>query len=356
MVFYRNFFRLIVSHKALSAGILLILFACIVAVLAYWVVPDNTTNANRMVLEIAGKEPGYRQLFLQIRQSSVPQKNNFQILINGNEEMEQWIPITDYQKRGDSLFVEKYVDDGIAESMVYHADLLNKTHSIATHTYYLGTDKFGRDILSRLIVGTRVSLTVGAIAVLVSLTIGILLGAIAGYWGGRTDRIIMWFVQVVWSIPTVLLVLGVVLLLGKGMMQVFLAIGLSLWVNVARMVRGQVLSAKEQTYVEAARVLGFSDFRILFIHILPNIMGAIWVLAASNFATAIMLEAGLSFLGIGIQPPQPSWGLMMKEHYNFIVTNQPMLAIIPGMAIMLMVLSFHLVGNGLRDLLDVRSS
>ena len=356
MSVFRSVIKIINAHKALSAGIILIIAAFFIAVFAYWLAPDNTTHANRMILEIAGKEPRYQQLLLKIGQSGMPQKNIVQILIDGDLEVYDWIPITAYKKSGDSLIVEKYIDDGITEKRVYSTTDVNKTVSLERHTYYFGTDKFGRDILSRLIIGTRVSLTVGFIAVLVSLTIGILLGAVAGYKGGTTDRVIMWLVQVVWSIPTVLLVLGVMLLLGKGMLQVFLAIGLSLWVNVARMVRGQVLSAKEQTYVEAARVLGFSDFRILFIHILPNIMGAVWVLAASNFATAIMLEAGLSFLGIGIQPPQPSWGLMMKEHYNFIITNHSMLAIIPGIAIMLMVLAFHLVGNGLRDLLDVRSA
>ena len=356
MIALRNIFRIIFSHKALSAGIFLIFSACIIALFAYWLAPDHTTHANRMVLEIAGKEPGYRQLFLKIQPSKVQPKNIFQTLVNGKKEMDEWVPITAFHKSGNRLWVQKYIDEGITEKRMYLTDQKNTQISIAAYTYYLGTDKFGRDILSRLIIGTRVSLIVGAIAILISLTIGILLGAIAGYRGGKTDQIIMWLVQIVWSIPTILLVLGVMLLLGKGTVQVFLAIGLSLWVNVARMVRGQVLSAKEQTYVEAARVLGFSDFRILFIHILPNIMGAVWVLAASNFATAIMLEAGLSFLGIGIQPPQPSWGLMMKEHYNFIITNHPMLAIIPGVAIMMMVLAFHLVGNGLRDLLDVKSS
>jgi ABC-type dipeptide/oligopeptide/nickel transport system permease subunit len=339
MIAYRNIFRIILSHKALSIGIFLILAACIIALFAYWLAPDRTT---------------YRQLFLRIKHSERPQKNLLQILLDGDEDVYDRIPIMAYQQRGDSLWADKYIDEGITEKRVYTNN--QKNISIAAHTYYFGTDKFGRDILSRLIIGTRVSLTVGAIAVFISLAFGILLGAVAGYWGGKTDLVIMWFVQVIWSVPTILLVLGVMLLLGKGTLQVFLAIGLSLWVNVARMVRGQVLSAKEQTYVEAARVLGFSHFRILFIHILPNIMGAVWVLAASNFATAIMLEAGLSFLGIGIQPPQPSWGLMMKEHYNFIITNHPMLAITPGIAIMLLVLAFHLVGNGLRDLLDIRSS
>jgi peptide/nickel transport system permease protein len=221
--------------------------------------------------------------------------------------------------------------------------------------FLLGTDKYGRDILSRLIIGTRISLSVGFITVLISLTIGVTLGAVAGYFRGRTDDIIMWLVNVIWSIPTLLLVFAVTLLLGKGFWQVFVAVGLTMWVNVARLVRGQVLAAKELQYIEAAKVLGFSGVRIISRHILPNIIGPILVIAASNFASAIVIEAGLSFLGIGVQPPQPSWGLMIKENYNFIITQNPMLALAPGFAIMILVLSFNLLGNGLRDALNVRS-
>ena len=164
----------------------------------------------------------------------------------------------------------------------------------------------------------------------------------------------MWLINVIWSIPTLLLVFAVTLLLGKGFWQVFIAVGLTLWVNVARLVRGQILSVRELEYVEAAKALGFSHVRIIFRHILPNIMGPVMVIAASNFASAIVIEAGLSFLGVGVQPPQPSWGLMIKENYNFIITSNPMLALAPGFAIMLLVLSFNLLGNGLRDALNVK--
>jgi peptide/nickel transport system permease protein len=180
------------------------------------------------------------------------------------------------------------------------------------------------------------------------------LGAIAGYYKGRTDEIIMWLINVIWSIPTLLLVFAITLLLGKGFWQVFIAVGLTMWVNVARLVRGQVMVTKELQYVEAGRVLGFSDSRIIIRHILPNIMGPILVIAASNFASAIVIEAGLSFLGVGVQPPMPSWGLMIKENYNFIITQNPMLALAPGFAIMILVLAFNLFGNGLRDALNVR--
>jgi peptide/nickel transport system permease protein len=165
----------------------------------------------------------------------------------------------------------------------------------------------------------------------------------------------MWFINVVWSIPTLLLVFAITLVLGKGFWQVFVAVGLTLWVSVARMIRGQVFSIRELEYIEATRALGYSDIRTIGKHILPNVLGPVLVMGASNFATAIVIEAGLSFLGVGVQPPQPSWGLMIKENYNFIITNNPMLAIVPGLAIMVLVLSFNLLGNGLRDALDVRS-
>jgi ABC-type dipeptide/oligopeptide/nickel transport system permease subunit len=164
----------------------------------------------------------------------------------------------------------------------------------------------------------------------------------------------MWLLNVIWSIPTLLLVFALTLLLGKGFWQVFIAIGLTMWVNVARIVRGQVLVVKKLDYIEAARALGFSDGRIILRHIMPNILGPVMVIAASNFASAIVIEAGLSFLGIGVQPPQPSWGLMIKENYNFIITHNPMLALAPGIAIMFLVLAFNLLGNGLRDALNVK--
>ncbi|MGN6437931.1 MAG: ABC transporter permease, partial [Agriterribacter sp.] len=253
----------------------------------------------------------------------------------------------------DSIIVQKYVDDGISERRAFYSGA-DTALKVVKKTFLLGTDKFGRDIFSRLIIGVRVSLMVGLIAVVISLTIGIVLGLIAGYFGGRTDDVVMWFINVIWSIPTLLLVFAITLVLGKGFWQVFIAVGLTLWVNTARIIRTQVLSIRELQYVEAARALGYTHIRILARHILPNVIGPVMVMAASNFATAIVVEAGLSFLGVGVQPPQPSWGLMIKENYNFIITHNPLLAIAPGVCIMLLVLAFNLLGNGLRDAMDVR--
>ena len=176
----------------------------------------------------------------------------------------------------------------------------------------------------------------------------------AGYFKGWVDDVIMWFTNVIWSIPTLLLVFAITLVLGKGFWQVFIAVGLTMWVNVARLVRGQVLAVRELDYIKATRALGFSHSRIILKHILPNILGPVMVIATSNFASAIVIEAGLSFLGVGVQPPQPSWGLMIKENYNFIITHNPLLALAPGIAIMQLVLAFNLLGNGLRDALNVR--
>ncbi|MBT5750167.1 MAG: ABC transporter permease, partial [Flavobacteriales bacterium] len=178
---------------------------------------------------------------------------------------------------------------------------------------------------------------------------------IAGYFRGKTDDIIMWFVNVIWSIPTLLMVIAITLALGKGFWQVFVAVGLTMWVEVARIIRGQVLSIRKLEYVNAGKALAYKPFRIIFKHILPNVIGPVIVISAANFAAAILIEAGLSFLGIGAQPPIPSWGGMIKDHYSYIIMDKAYLAIIPGMAIMILVLAFMLLGNGLRDAFDVKN-
>lgn len=266
--------------------------------------------------------------------------------------------------------MQHYIDEGLQDSLYFsYEELLPATksafinlelrqylmeHNIRQQYYYLGTDRYGRDILSRLLVGARVSIAVGIVAVLLSLSIGIILGAMAGYYGGKVDQAVMWVINILWAIPTLLLVFAITLTIGKGFWNIFIAIGLTMWVSTARLIRGQVMALKEMEYITAAKALGLSDRRIIFRHILPNIAGPIMVMAASIFATAILVEAGLSFLGIGVQPPQPSWGLMIKEHYNFLITNRPMLAIIPGVAIMVLVYAFNVLGNALRDVLDVK--
>jgi len=351
--FWRATWQRLKRNKGALAGLVLIGVAVFLALAGYFVAPDASPYANRIILEIGGHKPGFTQMFLQVKRTNAPHTNLFERAISGKPDVTEFIPISSGQEQGDSFIVLKAIDEGVTERMGFLKSSL-AAEPVVKKTFWLGTDSYGRDILSRLIIGTRVSLSVGLITVVISLFLGILLGAIAGYFGGRWDAVIMWLINVIWSIPTLLLVFAITLLLGKGFWQVFIAVGLTMWVNVARLVRGQVLAARELQYVEAARVLGFSNTRIIARHILPNILGPILVIAASNFASAIVIEAGLSFLGVGVQPPQPSWGLMIKENYNFIITQNPALALAPGFAIMLLVLAFNLLGNGLRDALNVR--
>jgi ABC-type dipeptide/oligopeptide/nickel transport system permease subunit len=346
--------RRLKKNKAAVFGMIIIVLAVLIALLAYFIAPDGSPYANRMIVEIGGKKPGYLQQFLLLKKENpVKQPGFFQRMLSGQEDDYTYIPVSSYRQKEDSLIIQKFIDEGAEERIAFKMQPL--TQNLVSKKFLLGTDKYGRDILSRLLIGTRVSLSVGFIAVIISLTIGIILGAIAGYFGGRTDDIIMWLINVIWSIPTLLLVFAITLLLGKGFWQVFIAVGLTMWVSVARIVRGQVLSVRELEYVEAARALGYTSGRIIFRHILPNILGPVLVVGAANFASAIVIEAGLSFLGVGVQPPQPSWGLMIKENYNFIITHNPMIALAPGFAIMLLVLAFNLLGNGLRDALNVRA-
>ena len=352
--FWGSAWRRLQKNKGAMAGLVMIVLAVLVALFAYFIAPDSSPFANRIILEIGGEKPGFKQSFLLVKkEQGLASVNIFERALQGRQDHVDYIPITQWSKKGDSIVVEKYIDEGVTERLSFPLSAVAED-PVVTRRFLLGTDKYGRDILSRLIIGTRISLSVGLITVLISLTVGIVLGAVAGYFRGRIDNMVMWLINVIWSIPTLLLVFAITLILGKGFFQVFIAVGLTMWVNVARLVRGQVLATRELQYVEAARTLGFSHTRIILRHILPNILGPILVIAASNFASAIVIEAGLSFLGVGVQPPQPSWGLMIKENYNFIITQNPMLALAPGFAIMILVLAFNLLGNGLRDALNVR--
>jgi peptide/nickel transport system permease protein len=364
---YKTWKRLKRNRPAML-GAWFIVLSVLVAIGCYLAMPDATPNANRMMLEISARKPGFKMTFLKLDKPRVQQVPWYEGWFNGRPDQYTYLPITGYQLVGDTLIVQHFLDEttsdeqrlaltevvrnpaGIADMGQYIAK-----ERIEKKTFVMGTDKYGRDMLSRLLLGTRISLSVGIIAVLISLTIGILFGALAGYFGGWPDKIIMWLINTIWAIPTLLLVFAITIALGKGFWQIFIAVGLTMWVGPARLIRGQVMGIKELGYIDAARALGYNHLRIIFRHILPNIIGPVLVLAASNFAVAILIEAGLSFLGIGVQPPQASWGLMIKENYNFIITDNPMLALIPGLAIMLMVLAFNLLANGLRDAVDVRS-
>ncbi|MFM7218268.1 MAG: ABC transporter permease [Bacteroidota bacterium] len=375
-------------------GAALVLATLLMALICHLVVPDGTPDANRMSLPIGNRPPGFKVTMLLVRKNSTqPPVGFFNRLLYGKKDLFEALPIDSVRIDRATLLVRPYaggsvlmperavsladavwpLKDGVpvsvqgdivrataadGKSMVATVDELAITvmqSQVVQRTFWLGTDRYGRDMLSRLLVGTRVTFIVGLVAVLISLLVGVLLGGLAGYFRGRTDRIVLWLINVVWSVPTLLLVIAITLVLGKGFTQVFIAVGLTMWVDVARIVRGQLFAVRELDFVSAGKSMGFSDSRILFRHMLPNIIGPVLVVAASNFSTAILLEAGLSFLGIGAQPPTPSWGSMIKENYGFIILpDSAYLAILPGVAILLLTLAFTFVANGLRDALDTR--
>ncbi|PIE55205.1 MAG: peptide ABC transporter permease [Dethiosulfovibrio peptidovorans] len=221
--------------------------------------------------------------------------------------------------------------------------------------HFMGTDLYGRDILSRVIYGARISLQIGIFATLVSLIIGVPLGALAGYFGGWIDDLISWLINVIFAFPFFLFVLAIIAVFNNpSMMVVFVAIGLVTWVPIARVTRAQFITLREREYVEAAKALGIPTRRIIFFHVLPNAVAPVIVQATLRLGSIIMIEAGLAFLGFGAQPPTPSWGLMISVGQKYLATGQWWWAIFPGLAIMYTVLAFNFVGDGLRDALDVR--
>ena len=336
-----------------------IVLVAFVSLFAYVLAPDNSENANQMHLAIHSKPPGFKVDMLIIPSEIETAQSSFSKWFFGTQNTETEIPIMSYKIEGNQLTYTEYASDGLeGQTKTISANFMLENSAkkfIKEKTFLFGTDKYGRDLLSRILVGARISFSIGFVAVFISLIIGIFMGSLAGYFGGAVDAVIMWLINVTWSIPTLLLVIAITLALGKGFWQVFIAVGLTMWVEVARVVRGQVLSVKEMQYVTAAKALGFGHFRIIARHILPNILAPVIVISAANFASAILIESGLSFLGIGAQPPMASWGAMIKDHYNYIILGKPYLALIPGVCIMALVMAFMLMGNALRDALDVKS-
>lgn len=362
----KSLYQKLRSNKPAVTACIVILLAVLLAIFAYPLSPDSTPMANNMVVELSARKAGYKQQFLLVPKQRVPERPSLlSCFFSGSPSPYADIPINGYYLLQGTLYARHHVDMGLEDTIAYPLSELGvppgtnsvqwiAKNSIKTRYFLLGTDRYGRDILSRLLIGTRVSITVGIVSVILSLSIGIFLGSLAGWYGGKVDAAVMYIINMLWSIPTLLLVFAITLTIGKGFWEIFIAIGLTSWVSAARLIRGQVMQLKEMDFITAAKALGFKDSRIIFRHILPNIAGPVMVVAAANFATAILIEAGLSFLGVGVQPPTPSWGLMIKEHYNFLIAGNPLPAIIPGMAIMILVLAFNIVGNALRDAIDVR--
>jgi peptide/nickel transport system permease protein len=352
---FKKFLKTVTGPIALVIIVVWILVALFAVILS----PDKSPLADNINGNLALRPPGTEQVVYKDFNSIHSSKTNwFSTHLWGEQKDFEEIPVYAHSFQHDTAQLVIF-DRGVPKETLYIP--LNKADTIAwkdkhfiTRSFPWGSDKRGRDLKSQIFHGARISILVGFFSLIIALSIGITLGLVSGYYGGKVDRVIQFVISVMWTLPTFVLVLAFSVSLGKGLWQMMLAIGLVSWVDIARLVRGQVLSIKEKEYIQATKILGFSDIRILFKHILPVLRGNILIVASSNFASAILLEAGLSFLGMGVAPPTPSWGMIIQEHFTFITFGKAYLALIPGICLASLVLSVNLLSNALRDVFDER--
>ncbi len=396
----RLIFNRLFTNIPATVGLIVIVLAVLTAVFGVLFITDKSLNTNETATELRKLPSGSEVLFLKPKKAFEVDESSFlakifvgktpdyllfsakEYMIKGGTELlytsyvgeKESIPLVRFYSGVQKDEKGKwYTVDG--ENITFlntKKELITVTKTVLKETFeqtgvekrafMMGTDSAGRDILSRLVYGAKVSVSVGFVSVIISLVVGIFIGAVAGYSKGWIDSVLMWLVTVVWSIPGIMIIIAISLALdSKGIWVVFIAVGLTMWVDVARVVRGQFLEAREYLYVEAAKALGVSSTRIVLRHILPNISGPIIVMATANFASAILIEAGLSFIGIGVEPPTPSWGAMVREGYNMmsadIVGDSGAFGVLlfPSLCISLLVFAFNLFGNGVRDAIDPKN-
>ncbi len=255
-------------------------------------------------------------------------------------------------ERNGGLFFETSSGE-VAEESINDMQKIIEGQYLVEKKFILGTDRFGRDVFSRLLTGTRVTMLVGVISVLISLIIGFFVGFLAGIFRGKIDQFILWIINVAWSVPAFLLVIVISIVFGKGFIQTFIAVGCTLWVPVAQIVRAKILNTYEKEYISSAHELGISKVTIFFRHILPPGFAPVLIVAVANFSASILIESGLDFLSIGVQSVVPTWGGMIKENFGYIMTSgSAYLTILPGLAIILVSMALTFVGNGLRTAFD----